>query len=114
MLVYLAMARQEVGRVGGLWMHARGHKGHHNRPGGGQVAGKIGQYDFKLFSDGQIALKSISLYQSHLFYAFIWSSQGYIFWISLIIFMYLYYQGSFGEIEGKTDILHVDICKLVL
>lgn len=67
MLAYLAWVRQEVGRVGGLWMNARGHKDHRDHPGGEQVTGKIGEYDFRLLNDEyynrQIALSSIRLNQ---------------------------------------------------
>lgn len=48
-------------------MHARGHKEGHNRPGGGLVTGKLGEFGFSLLKDGyyhdQIALKSIRLKQ---------------------------------------------------
>lgn len=51
MLAYLARARQEVISVGGLWIYSRGHKEHHNRPGGRLVTGKTGEYDLNLLSD---------------------------------------------------------------
>lgn len=67
MLAYLARTRQEFVRVGGLWKHARRHKEHHNRPGGGLVTGKISKFDVRLLSDGyndgQRAFKSIRLNQ---------------------------------------------------
>lgn len=67
MLAYLARVRQEFVRVGGFWMHARGHKEHYNCPGGGLVTGKVGEFDFRLLNDeyyyGQIALRSIRLNQ---------------------------------------------------